>query len=273
MRDKDVWRLAADRTRRFDAAADAYDRHRPGYPVSLVDALVSLLPARARILEVGPGTGIFTAPLAEHGFRITGAEPGETLSTFARHRLAAYPDVEIVGDRFEDLAVAPGSVDAIVAADSWHWVEFEAGPRIAADRLRAGGWLAIVWHVLRRFRPVALLDELGAAWEAAAPGTSREIENIGDEGRAWLAPIEESGWFEPVETRHFPYERVIDGRSFADELATHAWVLALERPTRERLLAATERVIDARRGPVVRADEAVLHLARRRADRPSDGLV
>jgi hypothetical protein len=60
----------------FDQAADLYDRARPGYPRALFDDLAELtgVGAGSRVLEIGPGTGQATLPLAERGCRVVAVE-------------------------------------------------------------------------------------------------------------------------------------------------------------------------------------------------------
>lgn len=52
----------------FDQVADLYDRHRPGYSEALFDDLArwSAIPDRARMLEIGCGTGQASVPRADH---------------------------------------------------------------------------------------------------------------------------------------------------------------------------------------------------------------
>lgn len=53
----------------FDEDAELYDRARPAYPPALVEALIGEagLTPDTRVLEVGPGTGQLTVPLARTG--------------------------------------------------------------------------------------------------------------------------------------------------------------------------------------------------------------
>jgi protein-L-isoaspartate O-methyltransferase len=79
----------ADRARlraTFDEAAERYDRTRPGYPPAVFDDLAELAgvgPGR-RVLEIGPGTGQATVPLAERGCRIVAVELGAGLAAVAQ---------------------------------------------------------------------------------------------------------------------------------------------------------------------------------------------
>ncbi|HET8788172.1 MAG TPA: rRNA adenine N-6-methyltransferase family protein, partial [Actinomycetes bacterium] len=65
----------------FDQVADLYDRVRPGYPAALFDDLAELagVGPGARVLEIGPGTGQATVPLAERGCRVVAVELGAGL--------------------------------------------------------------------------------------------------------------------------------------------------------------------------------------------------
>src|SRR4029079_16021192 len=56
----------------FDEDAERYDRARPGYPAELFADLAALTGLRPgdRVLEVGPGTGQATVPLAKRGYRV-----------------------------------------------------------------------------------------------------------------------------------------------------------------------------------------------------------
>src|SRR5256885_12225749 len=69
----------------FDQAAELYDRARPGYPRELFDDFAELGQLRPgdRVLEIGPGTGQATVPMAERGFHITAIELGPSLAAVA----------------------------------------------------------------------------------------------------------------------------------------------------------------------------------------------
>ena len=69
----------------FDEVPELYDRVRPGYPEAVFDDLVSLagLVAGSRVLELGPGTGQATVPLARRGLAVTAVELGSGLGEAA----------------------------------------------------------------------------------------------------------------------------------------------------------------------------------------------
>jgi SAM-dependent methyltransferase len=130
----------------FDQAAELYDRVRPRYPPALFDDLAELtgIGPGSRVLEIGPGTGQATIPLAERGCQVVAVELGAHLATVARHNLARFPAVEIVTAAFEDWPLPAAPFDLVLAATAFHWIAPAVRVTKAADALRPGGWLATI---------------------------------------------------------------------------------------------------------------------------------
>src|SRR6476660_4001879 len=103
----------------FDEVAELYDKVRPGFPDELFDELAAALPPGPAVLEVGPGTGQATKGLVTRGARVTAVELGPHLAAVLARNL---PTVEVVVGAFEEVELASGSFDAVVAANSSHWV-------------------------------------------------------------------------------------------------------------------------------------------------------
>ena len=111
----------------FGAAADAYERGRPPYPPEAVDWL---LPEDAsRVLDLGAGTGKLTRQLRGRGLDVVAVEP----SAGMREQLArAVPDVAVYAGTAEEIPLPDGSVDAVLVAQAWHWVDrSRAVPEVA----------------------------------------------------------------------------------------------------------------------------------------------
>ncbi|HUQ57398.1 class I SAM-dependent methyltransferase [Lentzea sp.] len=132
----------------FGADAARYDRTRPTYPDALVRKIVSASPG-PRVLDVGCGTGVLSRPLLDAGCEVLGVEPDERMAEFAR---GGGVDVEIA--KFEAWDPAGREFDAVVAGQSWHWVDAEAGPRQVARVLRPGGVFVALWHVFAPPEPI-----------------------------------------------------------------------------------------------------------------------
>ena len=130
----------------FDSVADLYDRARPGYPPELFDDLERLAGAGpgCRVLEIGPGTGQLTVPLAERGCAIVAVELGAALAEVARRKLAGFPHVRIVHADFETWPLPPEPFDLMIAATAMHWLDPGVVSAKAAAALRPGGRLATI---------------------------------------------------------------------------------------------------------------------------------
>lgn len=152
-----------DLRRTFDHQALLYDKARPHYPPELYDTLIKTTGIQPPdpLLEIGPGTGQATQPLAARGFRITGVELGEHLAVVARHKLRNYPNVEIITGSFEKTEFPPVSFKLIYSATAFHWIKPEVRFAKTHQLLRPGGHLAVIHtnHVS---------DEQGDAFHAAS---------------------------------------------------------------------------------------------------------
>jgi 2-polyprenyl-3-methyl-5-hydroxy-6-metoxy-1,4-benzoquinol methylase len=109
----------------FDSVAEAYDRGRPSYPERLVDDLIALanIGERSRVLEIGPGTGQISVPLAKRGASLVAVERGRNLAEVARRKLSRFKHADIVVADFDRWEAAPAAFDAVVAATAFHWLD------------------------------------------------------------------------------------------------------------------------------------------------------
>jgi SAM-dependent methyltransferase len=121
----------SERAVSFGAAAAAYERFRPGYPVELVDAVLAYAGRPVRTaLEIGAGTGKATRAFAASGVAVVATDPDAAMLAELRRRV---PDVaETTALPFEGLPL-DRTHDLVFAAASLHWTRPEGRwDRIAA---------------------------------------------------------------------------------------------------------------------------------------------
>jgi len=258
--------------------AELYDRVRPGYPMDVLADLAELaeLPPRARIVEIGCGTGQATGPLAQRGYTITCLELGEQLAALARHNLAGLPNVEVVTGNFETWQPAHAEYDAVVAFGSFHWISPEHRYRKAAELVGASGKLAVVSmvHVLPDdgdpfFRDVVddYVSVLGEdAREMVTIGRPPDPEAIADlSDRVVGEEVEVSGVFGLTAARRYFWDVVYTADDYLDLLMTVSTYRALEPNVRERLFARLRGRIATRPAQSVRLTYlALLYVLSRR---------
>ncbi|CAM5390665.1 methyltransferase type 11 [Streptomyces spiroverticillatus] len=241
----------------FDEIAELYDRARPAYPPEVVDALVSAsgLTCGGRVLEVGPGTGQLTLPLARGGCAVTAVELGPRLAALARRKLAPYPAAEIVVADFARWPLPPEPFDALVSATAWHWIDAGVRTERAARALRPGGRLSLIvtHHVAGGTEEFfAEVQSLYERWDpAAVPGERlREPEAIPTDpaGRGDLADLAASADFAAPVVRRFAREVTYTARQYTDVLRTYSGTLRLGGDRREGLLADIHDLIEAGHG-------------------------
>ncbi len=103
------------------------------------------LPAGARILDAGCGTGHDALVLAEAGYSVKGIDLSPAMCAIARKNLAKFPAVEVVEGDSESAQLGDARFDAVLSAlEIFHHDDPETTLKKYADLLRAGGILVVV---------------------------------------------------------------------------------------------------------------------------------
>jgi SAM-dependent methyltransferase len=125
----------------FGSDAERYDRTRPRYPGAMVERIAAASPG-PDVLDVGCGTGIAARQFQAAGCRVLGVDVDERMAGLARQT-----GVQAEVAAFEAWDPAGRAFDAVIAGQTWHWVDPVAGAAKAARVLRPGGRLALFWNV------------------------------------------------------------------------------------------------------------------------------
>ncbi|HEX3737962.1 MAG TPA: class I SAM-dependent methyltransferase [Solirubrobacterales bacterium] len=215
----------AVRARSFGAAADLYERARPGYPDAAVDWLV---PEGARtVLDLGAGTGKLTRSLATRGLDVVAVEP----LTEMRTTLAwALPGVRTLEGTAEAIPLEDSSVDVITVAQAWHWVDPGRATAEAARVLRPGGALSLIWN--RRDERVDWVARLG------------EVMGSGDAELIELEGIEIGPPFGPTETFVTDWERPMDIDLLVEMAASRSYVITATPNRRAEILDGIRALVE-----------------------------
>lgn len=258
------------RRRSFDAIAERYLAHRPPYPAAAFDLVAQKVPPPADVLEVGPGPGLATIPMAARGYRIVAIELGERLAAEARRNLAGYPQVEIVTGSFEAWQPPRAhAFDLLLAASAWHWIDPEVGYERAWQALRHGGWLALMAN---HPRPGRIGSRSRGFWAATDAIYRRHAPDL-VRRRGWnpsrlpdqAAAIRRSGRFEAAERHVIAWRHIFDADAYVALLDTYSDHRTLPARRRQRLFDAIRRLaVDEFGGQVPRYYRTVIYLARSR---------
>jgi len=251
---------------RFGEDADAYDRTRPVAPEVVFDDVVDLagLGPGAAVVEIGPGTGQATGALAARGLRVLALEIDPRLAARATRNLEAFPHVEVQVVSFEAWQPGRTGFDAVIACNSFHWIDPAVGFVKAAAVLRPDGHLVLIRT------PVVVPEGASPFWwevqhDWAAIGAERvdpatKHPDLVDDLRSLVAGF---GLFEEPAARCHRFDVVLTAEEYAANLATQSTVKELPPEAQAELVERVRRRVHAHGGTVTVHHLAVLTVARR----------
>ncbi|AFZ36936.1 Methyltransferase type 12 [Stanieria cyanosphaera PCC 7437] len=134
----------------YSSVAEAYNQVRPGYSQEIIASAIKLAhlnPETTKILEIGCGPGNATVAFAKLGFSMICLEPNQDFCQLARQNCHNYPQVEIINTSLEEWQLIPEKFDAVLAANSWHWLPPEISYDKASQSLKDRGHLILLWNM------------------------------------------------------------------------------------------------------------------------------
>ncbi|GAA1313480.1 class I SAM-dependent methyltransferase [Pseudonocardia xinjiangensis] len=230
----------------FGSDPDRYDRTRPRYPDAMVAAIVAASPG-PDVLDVGCGPGISSRQFRAAGCRVLGVDVDARMAGFARRS-----GVEVEVAAFEAWDPVGRVFDAVVAGQTWHWVDPVAGAAAAARVLRPGGRLAPFWNVFRP--PPEVARAFSAVHRKVMPGSPLDpwaapaLDGYSTLLTRAVAGIRQVDAFGEPEQWRFDWERSYTRDEWLDQLPTGGVAAQLSATELEELLAGTGAAIDAMGG-------------------------
>ncbi|GAB2456150.1 SAM-dependent methyltransferase [Conyzicola lurida] len=211
----------------FGNAVGDYEKGRPSYPREAVDWIVAQTDEPHDAVDVGAGTGKFTASLVARGLAVSAVEPDPAMLA----RLASnHPSVVSLAGSAEQLPLDDTSADLVTFAQSWHWVDVPAASAEVARVLRPGGALALVWNI--RDPEVDWVRQLG---------------EVMGESKAEQYNSHEPSVAEPLalaEFAEFRWENPLSREELFAMVASRSYVITMEVADREALLARLGELLD-----------------------------
>ncbi|MER5470571.1 class I SAM-dependent methyltransferase [Streptomyces sp. NPDC002685] len=239
----------------FDEDAELYDRARPGYPPALVEALITCAgrsPA-GNVLEVGPGTGQLTVPLARAGLRITAVELGPSLAAVTRRNLRPFPDARVEVAAFEEWSPPPGRrFELAVCATAFHWIDPAVRVPAMTAALAPGGTFALVTTHHVAGGSAAFFERAQRCYERWDPDTPPDLR-LSEETTVTsdITELADSERLGPVEIQRFPQEITYTTAAYLDVLRTYSNHRALPAPVLSGLLDCITELIENRHGGTI----------------------
>lgn len=251
---------------RFGEDPDAYDRTRPVAPDSVFDDIVRLtrLRPRSTVVEIGPGTGQATRPLAERGLRVQALEVDPRLALRARQNLAGFSRVSVRETSFEAWDPDGAVFDLVFACNSFHWVDPHVRFLKAATVLKPHGYLAVLSTPVivpadaSRFWWEVQDDWIAVGAERVDPAT-KHPDLVDDLASA----VSGSGRFEEPTVTRRRFDVCLTAQDYAANMATQSGVKELGSEAQAELLDRIKHRVEAHGGTLTVNHLAVLTVARR----------
>lgn len=224
-----------------DRWPDQYERGRPGWPREAVEPVE--LPPTATVLDLGAGTGKLTRLLVTVCGRVVAVEPADAM----RRVLAALcPQAEARPGSAQAIPLPDGSVDAVFAAEAFHWFDDDRSLAEIARVLRAGGALALLWNLPGGpwEPPIAAVEAL---LHERLPKGDFDYDPLDLDGprRAdgeWRGSFAAAG-FEPVRHTRMPNPQSLDRDGLVAFFASMGWIADLDDEERMPLLAEVRSLL------------------------------
>jgi SAM-dependent methyltransferase len=217
----------------FGGAAATYERGRPPYPPQALDWL--LPPGARRVLDLGAGTGKLTRQLVSRGLDAVAVEP---LAGMRAELSRVLPGTPVLDGSAEHIPLPDGSVDAVLAAQAWHWVTPERAAPEVARVLRPGGTLGLVWNERDEREPwVARLNQI--VTEQGRKKRADELRAANDHDNPQVGPP-----FGPLEPHQVEWVHRSSVPEVVDMIASRSYVILLPPEQREVLLASVRHLLE-----------------------------
>jgi SAM-dependent methyltransferase len=206
------------RARSFGAAAELYDRARPGYPP---DAVGWMLGQTARdVVDLGAGTGIFSRLVASFGHRVTAIEPDPQM----RAQLATSDTIAVLDGSAERIRLPDRSTGAVVAAQAFHWFDNHDARAEIARVLADDGVFAPIWNV--RDESVEWVAELTRILGGGAATSAAIHARVGRQ----FGPL-----YRRAERAEFPHSVPMTSDTLLDVVRTRSRYLVAEEDDRREI--------------------------------------
>jgi SAM-dependent methyltransferase len=211
--------------RSFDLAAEEYEATRPSYPDEVLDVLP--LATDATVLDLGAGTGKLTRVLTRRYAHVIAVEPLDGMRGILER---VVPDARTLRGSAEQIPLDDASVDAVFAAQAFHWFDHERAMPEIARVLRPGGVLALVWNGPDESRP----DPRPPEFEGYLGELRRERSRL-DDSPPWREVIAR-GPFGAAQEAAVPHDHVLDRAGALDNARSVSWIASRPDDEREQVL-------------------------------------
>lgn len=135
-------------TEKFTGRAEVYAKSRPAYPNEFLEYLIAAaqLNEKSIVADIGSGTGILSRQLLDKKLSVIAVEPNDEMRLKAEQALKHTPCFTSIKGTAENTFLNDHSVDAITAAQAFHWFDREKFKQECRRILKQDAKVALVWN-------------------------------------------------------------------------------------------------------------------------------
>ena len=210
----------------FGPSAELYESIRPSYPPDAARWILGDAPLR--VADLGAGTGKFSRVLASLGHEVIAVEPDPEMRALL---VETSLGVTAVAGSGESIPLRNESVDAVVAAQAFHWFANDMARAEIARVVRPGGVFGPIWNV----------RDDSVSWVRELTRTVLQGDSL-----SWFNHSYEHDFgpaFGVRERADFRFSVEHTVASLLDLVRSRSKYLVADEAERERLLAAAEVVV------------------------------
>lgn len=189
------------------------------------------------VADLGAGTGIFTEQLLRRGYLVYAVEPNDAMREAMTARLAKHLGFHAVAAGAEATGLPPECVDAVTAAQAFHWFDAVSVRAECLRILKPGGYAFLLWN-----ERLVEGDFLGG-YEALIQSYSDDYAQVDHRNTTEqrIAGFYGGGHYH---LRTFPNTQAFDWAGLAGRTRSCSYVPAPGHPNHEPLMRRLRKLFD-----------------------------
>jgi SAM-dependent methyltransferase len=227
-------------TGRFTQRVADYVKYRPGYPQEVIPLLAQIVGFRPdwKVADIGCGTGISSRLFVDHGNEVFGVEPNPQMRAAAIEAFAGNPRFIAIDGTAEATTLADASVNLIVVAQAFHWMDKAAVSKEFPRILVPGGAILAMWNE----RSISA-DPFAVEYEALLKARGTDYTRVVTRRPMNVTDFESlfGGSFQRVT---LPNEQVFEYEGLAGRVRSSSYTPLPGQPGHDLLFADLRRLFD-----------------------------